>query len=960
MTISYSKLFVGISLPALCTGLAGLILCSSAHAQTIRPSTQKELRVFDPTANATGHIGIRAAAGTVSYTLTLPAAAPSVNQVLSANAVSEGTVSLTWATPFSGTGTTNYLSKFADAGTLTNSLLFDNGTNVGIGTTNPTGAKLVVNSDIAVGENGENSLSAVSGSKTWIGSNRLRYNSTTNNFSRTNATEQGAMIVLDNESDIKFYNQNSATQTGTYSLNPTMTLLGTGTSGGGGNVGIGPITPNARLEVRGAGATSATTALEVDNSSSNPLLTVRDDGNVGIGTTSPSSILHTIASGAKTANYIGNLLTNIATSSTNYITKTGLSIESTGTWNGSNAVNRGLHVNATGGIYNYAAIFESGNVGIGTTSPSRLLEISFNTDNSTLSDPRAIEGISIRNASTNTGTYSAIRFDGGSQSGIGSRRVNDDNQDLFIFSEGGSFEKVTFKANGRVGIGTTNPSASLEVRGAGTTSATTALVVGNLSGTSLLTVRDDGNVGIGTTSPTHKLDVAGTGRFSGVLSANPGITSGYGSIFTGHNSSFQITINADYSGGQSNTYTPQYAGASSAGMFVMKQRNGGEGTVDVYVKASGTDGSTTNISTFTQILALHTNGNVGIGSVTPAARLEVRGKGSTSATTALEVDNSGGTSLLTVRDDGYVGIGTTSPNSKLQIVGPLAGGRGASITQHYMSLGESGGDAATILGNNVRASETENSDIERFANSDDPGNFISLRYDKGVTFHTNITSPLNASISSDTHERMRIALNGNVGIGTTGPNNLLSVAGTLTKSLTDGTGWGLMVEDTKSQAAGVGGGIIFRGYKIAQSNSANFGAIAGIKENGTSGNELGALAFYVNVGGSGVLEERFRINNSGVKIGTNGTFFSSIIRATITISASSILANTTTEFEYTVSGAKEGATVSVSPRDSPTAGLVIAWARVTESNKIKVAYRNVTSSNVSYSANNFYITIINP
>lgn len=145
MSVSYSKLFVGISLPALCTGLAGLILCSSAHAQTIRPSTQKELKVFDPNASATGNVGIRAAAGTVSYTLTLPAAAPSVNQVLSANAVSGGTVSLTWATPFSGTGTTNYLSKFASAGTLTNSLLFDNGTNVGIGTTSPEAKLNIVN-----------------------------------------------------------------------------------------------------------------------------------------------------------------------------------------------------------------------------------------------------------------------------------------------------------------------------------------------------------------------------------------------------------------------------------------------------------------------------------------------------------------------------------------------------------------------------------------------------------------------------------------------------------------------------------------------------------------------------------------------------------------------------------------------------------------------------------------------
>ena len=137
MRIRYSKLFVGISLPALCTGLASLLLFTSANAQTIRPSTQKELKVFDPTTNGTGNIGLRAAAGTSSYTLTLPASAPSVNQVLSASAVTGGNVSLTWATPFTGSGTTNYVSKFATAGTLTNSLLFDNGTNVGIGTSSP-------------------------------------------------------------------------------------------------------------------------------------------------------------------------------------------------------------------------------------------------------------------------------------------------------------------------------------------------------------------------------------------------------------------------------------------------------------------------------------------------------------------------------------------------------------------------------------------------------------------------------------------------------------------------------------------------------------------------------------------------------------------------------------------------------------------------------------------------------
>ena len=46
--------------------------------------------------------------------------------------------------PITGTGTTNYLSKFTASGTIGNSIVYDNGTNVGIGTTSPS-AKLDVN-----------------------------------------------------------------------------------------------------------------------------------------------------------------------------------------------------------------------------------------------------------------------------------------------------------------------------------------------------------------------------------------------------------------------------------------------------------------------------------------------------------------------------------------------------------------------------------------------------------------------------------------------------------------------------------------------------------------------------------------------------------------------------------------------------------------------------------------------
>ena len=98
-------------------------------------------------------------------------------------------------------------------------------------------------------------------------------------------------------------------------------------------------------------------------------------GNVGIGTTTPTSILHTVASGVKASAYIGNELTNTATSTTSSITKTGVDIQSTGTWTGGSAVNTGLNVNVSGGTTNYAAIFQGGFVGIGTTTPGTNLEV---------------------------------------------------------------------------------------------------------------------------------------------------------------------------------------------------------------------------------------------------------------------------------------------------------------------------------------------------------------------------------------------------------------------------------------------------------------------------------------------------------------------------------------------------------------------------------------------------------
>jgi len=64
-----------------------------------------------------------------------------------------------------------------------------------------------------------------------------------------------------------------------------------------GDMGVGTIgVSGTRLTVKSSGNTSATYALKIDNSSSNPLLYVRDDGRIGVGVSSPSSTLDILQS----------------------------------------------------------------------------------------------------------------------------------------------------------------------------------------------------------------------------------------------------------------------------------------------------------------------------------------------------------------------------------------------------------------------------------------------------------------------------------------------------------------------------------------------------------------------------------------------------------------------------------------------------------------------------------------
>jgi hypothetical protein len=108
-------------------------------------------------------------------------------------------------------------------------------------------------------------------------------------------------------------------------------------------------------------------------------------------------------------------------------------------------------------------------------------------------------------------------------------------------------------------------------------------------------------------------------------------------------------------------------------------------------------------------------------------------------------------------------------------------------------------------------------------------------------------------------EIMRLLNTGNVGIGTSSPNGALQVVG-VSSSLPASNG-NLIVSTNSAVAADIGGTIALGGYYTGTSYT-QWAGLAGKKDNATSGDYSGYLAFYTRLTGS-ALQERMRIDSSG-------------------------------------------------------------------------------------------------
>jgi hypothetical protein len=273
-------------------------------------------------------------------------------------------------------------------------------------------------------------------------------------------------------------------------------------------------------------------------------------------------------------------------------------------------------------------IDSSGNVGIGTTSPSTMLDIN-----------------------GGYGSYGTLAVGGNAAIGKSGSELGS----LILFSTSGRNTTISMTNSSDTTI--TNTHGNINI----TPTANTLFT--------------SGSVGIGTASPVSPLTLNTATTTATTIGAKEN------RLFFVNNS---VTLNngAEIVVGTGDTTTGRYAAIGTA----IQANASGAAAGDVYIATKAT-GSTAD-TTLTPKLYVHAAGNVGIGTTAPTNKLTVIGgniaAGGTGNTTGFTLQNwniyedastsayniayNAGTPFVTVSTSGNVGIGTTAPAAALDII----------------------------------------------------------------------------------------------------------------------------------------------------------------------------------------------------------------------------------------------------------------------------------------------------
>ena len=548
----------------------------------------------------------------------------------------------------------------------------------------------------------------------------------------TNATTQASDLIF-------------STHNGT-SLTEKMRILANG------NIGIGISAPSEKLHING---NFIITGIQYVNGGD---LYARTNNKLQVGALNIGSTDKNYGGGNVWNSNTAGLLLECLNNTEIAVHDNGTRISSLMYFEGS--TNNRLTIGRDMGYGEISKIILNGNVGIGTSSPQKKLDIRSPNAEIQIYGNSTGDTAGIRISANNNNTNAPLLYLYASGTDKACQIVSRYNYPIKFYVN--NSEKLIIATNGNVGIGTI-PSSKLHLHestnnvgiklstnsqayylynsdsanssGAGFTIQNTTdggKVPFRIKGTGeiLLSAFDNKNVGIGTDSPIYKLDVSGD-----IHTSN--------NIYIGNNTNNE-TNKSIYFGGTfgDNTYDHCVIEKRVYGSGTEKQElllfSGNDkdttagpdrirlkgGNILFDVLNNGTDRTIENTK-----MIIKDNGNVGIGTTSPQSLLHLAGTGDVILRLQADTDNSGegDNPMIEFRQDGNLLTGVIG-------TGNLPTGTG--INHNALYLQHCGGNGIIFL--------------------------------SGPTQDNQATSV----------ERMRIASNGNVGIGTTSPNYKLDVNGT--------------------------------------------------------------------------------------------------------------------------------------------------------------------------------------
>lgn len=476
---------------------------------------------------------------------------------------------------------------------------------------------------------------------------------------------------------------------------------------GGGNVGIGTSSPYAKLSVAGQTVSEYFTATSTSVASTFPLANFTSATSTDFYTSvfgiNSEYITDLTGNGLSISGGQLNIATTSLSATSGFFLQNGNSFGEAavlGT-NDSNSLQF-----ETGGSTR-VTIDTSGNVGIGATVPSNVLHIRNSNPTIRLEDSDGSASI-----------YSQIQTNGQGDLSFFADPGNASGNTEITFSVDGS-EALRIESDGKVGVGTTTPEATLSVEGDG---GTDVLRVTSSSGATKFLVEEDGTVAFGINKPNATYYQFAAPDNSDAV------------IFSDQNGNYRHRFGAD-----------------SSGYAYWRTLN----NLDLRFGINYTD-----VLTIASTSVLNANLSVGIGTTTPWGKLSVVNEYS-GIPSFVVADEASDTTPFLIDASGNVGIGTSTPQGRLHVVNTSSAAV-PNANANDLVLQHTGNAGLSIISGNSNAGNVYFTDV------DGSGTFRgAIRYDHAIDA---------LELWEGGGERFTI-VGGNVGIGTTTPNEKLTVLG---------------------------------------------------------------------------------------------------------------------------------------------------------------------------------------